>query len=347
MLNVMRPHLHCSRRALVVLFGVLVSTSHGESLSITRPTWGCYPSGTPFDVFQIETLALEKGHFLGAADYRKIAEDKQQIPLEGIVSDNNRFWPRVVDQVANGPNGNWEEIKQTEIKGTPATFAMQPGSPNIILYLDLEPFRSFINKMKCGRVVLQNGHSASFELKDLQALSSYSAQDKKEHSDSDQWSNDLVPFGTGPSEPYVTKPLVITALSSKSGKIRASCMYATEDGNPSATVEGSKTSDGSLWLFARAQVANDYRKVWVTLGNCTNPGTPTNIMLEQPFPTLNHAKDSPRVGYFVDITIFRPRILNYRYGRVVLSNGMSAVFELKDIVAPAGIEKPNVEIIDE
>jgi hypothetical protein len=125
--------------------------------------------------------------------------------------------------------------------------------------------------------------------------------------------------------PFVKRPLGVAAISEFDGNLTGVCVYLPADSKTSASVGGTRAADGKLWLTAIAQVASDYRGVWMTVGKCPGPGEDARITL---------STDDREANWLVNLNAFRPWVGKYRYGRLVLDNGLSAAFELKHILPP-------------
>jgi hypothetical protein len=267
----------------------------------------------------VETLAIEDGRLVGTAEYEYLIRG-HLATIEGVLTQDGRFWPVVTAQVRADPHAEWKTLEPSPIAGKPATFPVQTDSTKLLLYLDLEVFRPYIGNRECGRLVLENGEAASFKLEDLQAL-----RDGKEPFDLKRgWSVESIGGGAIPT-PYAKPPLVVAGISESETGLVADCRFLPIDGKTSVTVVGTKAVDGKLWLTAVAQVASDYRGVWMTVGKSTGPGEVAEIRL---------STDNIEANWLVDFNVFRPWVGKYRYGRVVLHNGMSAAFELKELLPP-------------
>jgi hypothetical protein len=267
----------------------------------------------------METLAIEKGRFVGTAEYEYLM--RGHLPsIEGVLTPDGRFWPAVTAQVRADSKAEWKTLERSPTAGSPATFPVQTDSAKPMLYLDLEVFRPFIGKMECARLVLQNGEAASFKLEGLKAL-----RDGKEPFDPKRgWSIESMGGGNIPT-PFAKPPLGVAGISEFDGNLTGVCVYLPADGKTSASVGGTKAADGKLWLTAIAQVASDYRAVWMTVGKCPGGGEDARITL---------STDDREANWLVNLNAFRPWAGKYRYGRVVLDNGLSAAFELKHILPP-------------
>lgn len=296
---------------------IAATDEHKAERRFIRRADGC--DAGSLQSFLMETLAIEDGRFVGTAEYEYLV--RGYLPtIEGVLTRDGRFWPRVTAQVRADPRAEWKTVEGPRVVGSPATFPVQPDSAKPMLYLDLEVFRPFIGKMECARLVLQDGEAASFRLEGLQAL-----RDGKEPFDPKRgWSVESMSGGNIPT-PFAKPPLVVAGISESDMNLVAECKYLPLDAKTSVTVVGTKAADGKLWLTAIAQVASDYRGVWMTVGKSTGLGEAAKITL---------STDDMEANWLVNLNVFRPCVGKYRYGRVVLDNGMSAAFELKDLLPP-------------
>jgi hypothetical protein len=269
--------------------------------------------------FMMETLAVEKGRFVGTGEYEYLMHG--HLPtIEGVLTPDGRFWPAVTAQVRADSQAEWKTLERPPVAGKPATFTVQADSVKPMLYLDLEVFRPFLEKIECARLVLQNGEAASFKLEGLKAL-----KDGKEASDPKRgWSRESMGPGNIPA-PFAKPPLGIAGVSEFDGNLTGECVYLPSDGKTSASVSGTKAADGKWWLTAVAQVTNDYKGVWMTVGKCPGRGEDAKITL---------STDDREANWLVNLNAFRPWLGKCRYGRVVLDNGLSAAFELKHLLPP-------------
>src|SRR2546423_4799579 len=157
-------------RILFVLSSCCMIAAAGEHKAerrFIRRAHGC-DAGNP-QSFMMETLAIEKGRFVGTAEYEYLI--RGHLPtIEGVLTQDGKFWPVVTAQVRGDSQAEWKTLERSSIVGKPATFPVQADSAKPILYLDLEVFRPHIGNGECGRLVLENGEAASFKLEDLQAL---------------------------------------------------------------------------------------------------------------------------------------------------------------------------------
>lgn len=126
----------------------------------------------------------------------------------------------------------------------------------------------------------------------------------------------------GPPDPTTSgSPFVLGIVSGVAIHVEGICGYFNVEG--STIIEGMESSDGRFWPQVTAQVANDPEGVWKVVGASKNAGAPTK---------LNVGPRDSDARLYVDLDLFRPQIGQYRYGRMVLASGISATFELKDLL---------------
>jgi len=278
-----------------------------------------------FEPFTMQTVRSENGHLTGTCgyeDYRDESKSKLPYTIEGRVTADGRFWPRVEAEVASDPNGAWQKIPRPPDQGEAATFTLERNSRNILFYVDLDVFRPLIGKVRYGRLALQNGETALFVLENLlpptdPSTSSPSIGSKR------KWSRELV-YGYIP-DPLVMKPFILGAVESTGGRLLGLGGYASPEGASSTVIRGTEAPDGTFRPYVVAQVANDQRGVWKTLPAAVHQGDPK---------TLTIRPNETSTAIRVELDVFIPMIGKFRYGRVVLQNEKSAAFELKDLLPP-------------
>lgn len=119
-------------------------------------------------------------------------------------------------------------------------------------------------------------------------------------------------------------PFELKVVVAEGSHLVGSAIYREKVRQSPVKIDGTQTSDGRFWPHVVAEVTNDLDGEWKTLKQQPpSPGTPTTIILE--FYEAN-------VMLYLDLDAFRPRIDDMRYGRVALSTGEAAVFELKELL---------------
>lgn len=89
-----------------------------------------------------------------------------QVILNGTKTQDREFWPSVLMQVSNGENSEWTTIAQPATSDEVASLTVD-GKSTAKLMIKMDSFRPFVGKFKFGRVVLENGEPAWFELNEL------------------------------------------------------------------------------------------------------------------------------------------------------------------------------------
>lgn len=309
-------------RVFCLLLGLLLlkSGSAAAPESWVRRASGCYTTDPPYEPFIIDTIGGANGHLVGTASYRDYRTTHLPVAIEGRLASDGQFWPSVTAQVGDDIKGNWKDIETPRPRGEPAVFTVASDSPNIMLHLDLDVFRPFIGKTQFGRVLLKNGVAAPFKLTDL--LAPQGEKTAGGNDDSQKWSREMV-FG-GPPDPLTAgSPFVLARVSGVSNHVEGLFGYFDSKTTSSIVVEGTKTADGKFWPYVVGQVAHDYRGVWMVLGQSSRQGESSKLTIQP--------KDSEAMLH-VDLDQFRPMVGRFKYGRVVLESGISAAFELKDIL---------------
>jgi hypothetical protein len=97
------------------------------------------------------------------------------ILLHGIRTPGDEFWPIVQLQITNDKNGEWTTIASSVDDRSLTT--LRVGSQETVrMMVAMDPISRFVGKFRFGRVLLENGEAALFELNNL--LPPKSAQDR-------------------------------------------------------------------------------------------------------------------------------------------------------------------------
>ena len=264
--------------------------------------------------FELEIVIEESGHLTGTAHYfDDRSPDVSHLPvtIDGIRTADGGFWPDLSVEVSNEIGNNWSTIKRDQPDGERAKIILQANSQNEWLHVDLEPFRSVRDKYKYGRITLTNGEKAVFKLENL------SAPKGAPH----YWhESTFTKVDTSP-----TPSLSIVAILSPDGRdVFASCEFRN-DGLSTMSLNGTRTADRKFWPYVTRQVSNDVTGTWTTIASREDSGTPSTSSIES----------KQVVGeLYVNLDSFRPLIGKFRYGRILLSTGDAAVFEMRSILPP-------------
>jgi hypothetical protein len=121
------------------------------------------PPNLPFAVVEINSLGED---LLAVCEYLD-EEGTAATSINGTQTPDGHFWPYVIAQIATDYNGVWKTIGRPPNVGKQATVSIPPKDVDAKLYIDLEIFRPFIGKFRYGRVILEIGKAAPFELHNL------------------------------------------------------------------------------------------------------------------------------------------------------------------------------------
>jgi hypothetical protein len=143
--------------------------------------------------------------------------------------------------------------------------------------------------------------------------------------DAGGWSRDITPLGTQSVEQYVFKPFELVLVSGGDDHVFGLCVFV--NARPGLIViDGTETAEGEFYPYAVLEVANDRQGQWQTVGPAPNPGKKSTLPVEARRPSKN---------LVVDLDLFRPLIRKSKYGRIPLTTGESAVFNLEKLLPPA------------
>jgi hypothetical protein len=123
----------------------------------------------PFEITGVES-SEEGDHVIGKfsfVNYKAGEKPPAPVMIRGGKKPDNSFWPDAVAQVGDD-NGNWIAIGKPSTSGTiTVSLEVSAKADPERFYVNLDIFRPIIGKKKYGRVVLETGDSAIFELNDL------------------------------------------------------------------------------------------------------------------------------------------------------------------------------------
>jgi hypothetical protein len=143
----------------------------------------------------------------------------------------------------------------------------------------------------------------------------------------------------GVSKKY--EPFIIETVGEADGHLTATASYSDYRGKDVShlpvTIEGVQTSDDSFWPHVTAQVSNDPGREWKAIGSTKRNGEPATVTLD---------RNRPNIWLHLDLDCFRPMIGKFRYGKVTLRNGQTAMFDMKDLLPRNGPPHAwNVELL--
>ena len=90
-------------------------------------------------------------------------------------------------------------------------------------------------------------------------------------------------------------------------------------------IDGVKDSDGAFWPTVTQLVTNDLSGIWVTIGEDRRAGRSCTLEVETEATTSNLS---------INLKKFESSIGKYKFGKVTLTTGDSAVFSLTDLLPP-------------
>ncbi|HYJ05474.1 MAG TPA: hypothetical protein VEX43_10090 [Chthoniobacterales bacterium] len=129
------------------------------------------PVNPRFEPFEITGIGSAEGnHLVGEFrffNYKEGDKSPPTVTIKGSRKSDGTFWPQVEAQVANEIDSQWRTIGNPPTPGeiTSLIIASKPAKEEF--YVDLDIFRPMIGKVKYGKVILETGDSAIFEINDL------------------------------------------------------------------------------------------------------------------------------------------------------------------------------------
>jgi hypothetical protein len=281
------------------------------------------------ETFQLQVIRSEKGRSLmGMAILtRGIAEshpNHSMLEIEGVERDG-RFWPFVRGEVSDDLDNGWQKVELDKPSGQLAVRRVAPQTLGCAVFIDLTAFAPYVGRKHFGRLLLPNGEDATFFLQNL-------TQPKESPQN---WSRarmgtseELHPttyeatFLAPPKEDGPGTNLILMSVDGENGHVTG--YFAHVSANSPTKKEEVKACDAPVSLVATLQVAEDYHDEWKTIGQSSRRGE--GVEMNTPPPT------TPSV--VIELERFRPLIGNYRYGKVVLPSGDSAIIQLFDLLPP-------------
>jgi hypothetical protein len=129
------------------------------------------PVNPRVEPFQIVGIGSEDGnHLVGEFlffNYKEGEKFPPPVTIQGSRKADGTFWPRVVAQVTTEINSPWTTIQTPPPVGEATSLVVTPKQEKQRFYVDLDIFCPMIGKMECGKIVLETGDAALFEIKDL------------------------------------------------------------------------------------------------------------------------------------------------------------------------------------
>jgi hypothetical protein len=317
----MKSNIRTQVCVCLLVLGIAQDGAECGNREWVRSAVAWYPPDYPRGPFSLQTVGVEGSRLIGTGAYYNHHSKDISIQIEGTVTKDNRFWPKVEAEVAMDQRGeNWKAIPAVRYRGVPAVLPVSFEGPNVMLYFDLEVFRTFIGRERLGRVTLRSGESAVFRLADLLPTGS-----KREEATASKTSNCESIYG-GSYQPEVKPPFGMICAESTSEHSVGLFGYAAPD-DASKTFEIGETEDGKSWLSAECQVGNDLNGVWRLVGKAKAHGSRSKLTVE------SHGINTK---LSIQLDILRPFVGRFRYGRVVVDEATNATFSLNELLPNTG-----------
>jgi hypothetical protein len=132
----------------------------------------------------------------------------------------------------------------------------------------------------------------------------------------------------GVSEKY--EPFVMETVAEESGHIIATASYADyrdeKESRLPAVIEGIQAQNCSFWPHVTTHVGNNLGGEWKTIEATQKNGEPATVTLE---------RNRANLWLHIDLDCFRAMIGKFKYGRVTLTNGRAAIFEMRNLLPPS------------
>ncbi len=270
-------------------------------------------SGT---AFQILTTSCRSGQLSAGAIYRQI-RNKTAVVLSGRKNSYGQFYVSGSYEIGVRGRKKWKRIKGPTPSDSSCTVRVDDSNHEVLLEIDMEPFRSSIGSYRWGRVVLANGEAAELMLEDL--LPTPEARDASGNFKKDITDPDSTRFGS---------LFALVSIVSFSSSIVGDFVFVGEQGTI-AEVGGVESADGEFWPFVVLQFEDEKGK-WETIGTSKKDGKSKILKLssEGSLPRL-HVLLDPFKGYEK----------RYRYGRLIFPDSeITAVFQISDLAPRSGIQ---------
>jgi hypothetical protein len=156
--------------AICFIYAIQLPSAEAGGLPLWSREISFHPAGgyTLANRFSLRGITQEGLHITGeCAYYQPAGQDLPTVRIEGTKTGDGKFWPDVTSQVMNDRTGSWETISKTFNHGHRAVVSVKPGEMNGELLIALDIFLPLVDKCKLGRVVLNSGETAEFDLKHL------------------------------------------------------------------------------------------------------------------------------------------------------------------------------------
>lgn len=274
--------------------------------------------GIPFVVSYVEHKADVLSVPLGAFCWFRYTVGTDPVTLHGEKRPDGTFEPIVKYEVATEDKTKWKQIRADIEQHTSETIVVNPDNPVVKLWVDMEPFRKTIGVFRYGRLVLENGDAAIFEIEDL--LPTADARDETDDYKEVVFQPDDEKKKEGFADAWLAEPANLFSVISFGNLLIGDFTFEAQP--KAVSLQGTRTLDGDFWPKATFQVANSDH-VWKTIGKSQHSGTPVTLEIA--------GGKAERIRIL--LTDYKPLIGKFKYGKVVFSNGQSGVFSI-DLLNP-------------
>ena len=156
------------RKSCLIIVLLIASESLGQENTVVARGWTHdFLEDNP-DLkdrqFFLAILSFTNDRLVGCFAFRNPSVGP--ILLHGTRTSQGDFWPIVRLQIGNVENGDWTSFTPDKEVRSTAELQIEPRD-TVRLMVAMDTFRPFAEKYRFGRVVLENGEAAWFELKDL------------------------------------------------------------------------------------------------------------------------------------------------------------------------------------
>jgi hypothetical protein len=118
----------------------------------------------------------------------------------------------------------------------------------------------------------------------------------------------------------------VSFIKSEDYAVSACCWYRYSVGTDPVVLHGNRSVDGNFWPKVTCEVATEGKAKWKRLEASVEHDAPESVTVSPDYPVTT---------LWVDMEPFRKTIGMFRYGRLVLENGETAVFAIEDLLPTA------------
>ena len=316
----------CEARYFVRNKGACLSTLLTVILSTVIPWTGQAASGhawartLPRSLFPVPGVALTIATFesdgvtLSASGSYCNVQGNVPTILHGKKENGEFFRVAVSYEVATNGKTGWQKlypgIEQPIVDST----TVDSEHPLALVTFNMAPFRSWIGIYRYGRIVLENGDTAIIALEDL--LPTANARGDSGNFKEDVIGGDYRMRREGTDAPRAGDPAAPADVISLGGALTAEFIY--DAGSNGVILEGSQTLDGDFWPEVSIEVGkslDDWQKIGAAKSN-------------RPIATLQIPGGTAQ-PIRVNLTQCKRFIGDYKYGKLIFSNGAFTVFYLE------------------